>query len=331
MKHADTGFGHELVDLRGAVDMHVHSHPDLFPRLTDDLEVAIAARDAGMRGIVYKCHHESTVTRAYYTRSLVPGLEVYGGIVLNSYVGYVNPAAVEAALRLGGKVVWMPSTDAGYHAQILGSTGTYGNQTGGLQSTQGYWIFDENDDIKSEVVEVLRLIAQHNAVLATCHLSPREIVALVERAKVENVQKIVITHPYYKVPDLDLETLRHLTSMGAIAEFIYTGVSPFWLDTTVDRIAQTIGDVGASSCMLVSDSGQRHNPVSPEALRLFSQMLFEKGISPKDITTMIRDNPVSLLDLDSSPAPVKSPADLTKLGSGTSGSATDSAQDCGAP
>src|SRR5699024_1686519 len=138
-------------------DMHVHSHPDMFPRLTDDLEVAIAARDAGLRAIVYKCHHESTVTRAYFTRSLVPGLEVYGGIVLNSYVGYVNPAAVDAALQLGGKVVWMPTADAAYHAKIHGSTGNYGTQKGGRESTEGYTIFDENEKLKGEVYETLKL------------------------------------------------------------------------------------------------------------------------------------------------------------------------------
>lgn len=313
MKHATTGFGGELVDLRGAIDMHVHSHPDLFPRLTDDLEVAIAARDAGLRAIVYKCHHESTVTRAYFTRSLVPGLEVYGGIVLNSYVGYVNPAAVDGALRLGGKVVWMPTADAGYHAKIHGSTGNYGTQKGGREAADGYWILDQDDHIKDEVIEVLELVAQHNAVLATCHLSPKEIVALVERARKEDVQKIVITHPFYKVPSLDLETLKHLTGLGAIAEFIYTGVSPFWRSETVDQVAHAVEELGASRCILVSDSGQRHNPVSPEALRLFSQMLLEKGISQQDIGTMIRDNPVSLLDLGSGADPVKSPADLTKL------------------
>lgn len=312
MKHGNTGFGGELVDLRGAVDMHIHSHPCMFPRLTDDLEVAIAARDAGLRAIVYKCHHEPTVTRAYFTRSLVPGLEVFGGIVCNSYVGYVNPAAVDAALRFGGKVVWMPTADAGYHAQVHGTTGNYGTQSGGRESTEGYWI-TEDGKLKGEVVEVLKLIAEHNAILATCHLSPDEIVMLVERARKEGVEKILITHPFYKVPNLDLETLEHLTGLGAIAEFIYTGVSPFWNATTVDKIVHAVQHLGASRCVLVSDSGQRHNPVAPEALRLFAQMLLEKGIPTDDIGTMIRDNPVSLLELDSTSPATRSPADIDRL------------------
>lgn len=313
MKHGNTGFGGDLVDLRGAIDMHVHSHPDMFPRLTDDLEVAIAARDAGLRAIVYKCHHESTVTRAYFTRSLVPGLEVYGGIVLNSYVGYVNPAAVDASLQMGGKVVWMPTADAGYHAKIHGSTGNYGTQKGGRESAEGYWIFDDKGKIKGEVYETLKLIAEHNAMLATCHLSPEEILALTKAARAEGVEKIVITHPFYKVPNLDLEALRELTNLGAIAEFIYTGVSPFWATETVDQVAHAVRELGAKSCILVSDSGQRHNPVSPEALRLFAQMMLEKGITHEEISTMIRENPISLLGLDTDSKPQRSPANMARL------------------
>ncbi|WP_051792234.1 DUF6282 family protein [Amycolatopsis jejuensis] len=313
MKHGTTGFGADLVDLRGAVDMHIHSHPCMFPRLTDDFEVAVAARDAGLRAIVLKCHHESTVSRAYYTRTIVPDIEVYGGIVLNSYVGYVNPAAVDAALRFGGKVVWMPTSDAGYHAQIHGSTGNYGTQAGGIENADGYWVL-EDGKLKDEVVEVLKLIAEHNAVLATCHLSPAEIVALVERARKEGVEKILITHPFYKVPNLDMATLEHLCKLGAIAEFIYTGVSPFWAAETVDNVANAIRHLGADRCILVSDSGQRHNPVAPEALRLFAQMMLEKGISQDDISLMIRETPAALLDLDKGPA-VRSPVEISRLGS----------------
>jgi len=78
-----------------------HGWPDLFPRAADDLEIVIAGRDAGLKAIMMKCHHGSTVSREYRMNRMVPGIKVYGGIVLNRYVGYINPAAVEASLRLG--------------------------------------------------------------------------------------------------------------------------------------------------------------------------------------------------------------------------------------
>lgn len=37
--------------MQGAVDMHVHSTPDVYPRILDDLELAREAQAAGMRAI----------------------------------------------------------------------------------------------------------------------------------------------------------------------------------------------------------------------------------------------------------------------------------------
>ena len=124
-------YGGPLIDMTGAVDLHCHPYPDLFPRLADDFDIVRAARDAGMKAIVLKCHHENTVSRAYLVQRVMPGIRVYGGVVLNYYVGGINAAAVEAALRLGGKEVWMPTVDAGYHAQVHGGTGGYDAQAGG--------------------------------------------------------------------------------------------------------------------------------------------------------------------------------------------------------
>ena len=36
----------------GVIDLHVHSHPDVFGRNMDDLDVAQLARARGMKGIV---------------------------------------------------------------------------------------------------------------------------------------------------------------------------------------------------------------------------------------------------------------------------------------
>jgi hypothetical protein len=294
-------FGGRLIRMEGAIDLHCHPYPDLFPRFADDIEIAIAARDAGMKAIVFKCHHESTVSRAYLVQRMVPGIRVFGGIVLNSYVGYINPAAVEAALRMGGKEVWMPTVDAGYHAQMHGGTGGYDAQKGG-RGGEGVWVTDAEGKLKPEVYEVLELVAQHNAILGTCHLSPREIVALVGEARKMGVQKVVVTHPFFKVPNLDLPTLEEVVRLGGMPEFGYCTVSPAWQYASPNKVAEAINRVGASRCLLVSDTGQRHNPMPSEALRIFSQTLFEKGVDEDDIQTMIGRNPQDLLELDSAPA-----------------------------
>ena len=48
----------------GVIDMHVHSHPDVFGRNMDDIDVAQLAKARGMRGIVLKNHISETASRA---------------------------------------------------------------------------------------------------------------------------------------------------------------------------------------------------------------------------------------------------------------------------
>src|SRR5579883_1353589 len=211
-------YGGPLIDVVGAADLHCHPYPDLFPRLADDFDIVRAARDAGMKAIMLKCHHESTVSRAYLVQRVIPGIRVYGGIVLNYYVGGLNAAAVEAALRLGGKEVWMPTVDAGYHAAVHGGTGGYDAQQGGRSQAEGIWIEDKEGKLRPEVKEILELVAQYGAILGTAHLAPREIVALVKEARSVGVEKIVITHPYFRVPNLDLDTLEEVARLGAMPE-----------------------------------------------------------------------------------------------------------------
>ena len=111
----------DFISLEGAIDIHMHPHPCLFDRLTDDWGVAEGAKSESMRGIVIKCHHESTVSRAQTVTRTLGGIEVYGGIVLNFYVGGLNAGAAEAACKTGGKIVWMPTIDAENHAVAHGS------------------------------------------------------------------------------------------------------------------------------------------------------------------------------------------------------------------
>ena len=106
----------------GVIDMHVHPDPDVFGRSLTDVEMATIARRKGMRGIVLKNHVVTTADRAALAMQQVPGIDVWGGIVLNSSVGGVNPAAVEWMHRMSGgrgKMVWLPTFDSDKHVKTL--------------------------------------------------------------------------------------------------------------------------------------------------------------------------------------------------------------------
>src|SRR3972149_659940 len=80
--------------LSGVLDVHAHADPDSRPRSIDAVDLAKLAQARGMRALLFKNHNESTAALAYLVREAVPGIAVFGGIVLNRAVGGVNPAAV---------------------------------------------------------------------------------------------------------------------------------------------------------------------------------------------------------------------------------------------
>jgi Family of unknown function (DUF6282) len=288
-----------FIDISGAVDVHVHSEPDLFPRIADDAGVARHARSLGLRAISLKCHSERTTSRAYATMQQVPGIQIVGGIVLNRAVGGINPAAVDSALQLGARHVWMPTVDAAFHAKTFGSTGIYDKQasTAADATDAGIEVFDAGGNPIDGLIDVLDLVASHRAILSTCHLSVPEIIRLVGLAKQRGVEKIMITHPFFKVPSLDLETLRDLVAQGAYAEFGYCTVSPMWNHAALAKQVQAIKSLGPERCILMSDAGQRHNPMPAECLRVFAQCVYESGISEDGVLRMIKENPLDLLEL----------------------------------
>jgi hypothetical protein len=47
----------------------------------------------------------------------------------------------------------------------------------------------------------------------------------------------------------------------------------------------------------MSDTGQRHNPMPAESLRVFAQSVYESGIGEDAVDRMIKQNQWDLLDL----------------------------------
>ncbi|HEX5815756.1 MAG TPA: DUF6282 family protein, partial [Methylomirabilota bacterium] len=156
-----------MIDLDGAWDLHVHSSPDLFPRIADDVQMVTDAAAKGFAGVVMKNHFEGTASRAQLAGRAVSGIRVHGGLVLNRYVGGINPRAVEVALRMGARIVWMPTLDSACHRAAFGFGGGFAAMSSGLE-TQGEGLSLLRDGrLVEEAREVLALVKQHRAALAT--------------------------------------------------------------------------------------------------------------------------------------------------------------------
>ena len=125
--------------LEDAIDLHVHSAPDVDVRRFNDLDLAREAERAGMGAILIKSHQNSTVERAWLVSKVVTGIQVFGGLVLNETVGGLNVAAVKLALAMGAKEIWMPTRSALNHRLFHGESGGItvldadGSETQGIQ------------------------------------------------------------------------------------------------------------------------------------------------------------------------------------------------------
>lgn len=269
--------------LEGAVDLHVHSAPDVDRRRFNDLELARAARDAGMGAVLIKSHQNSTVERAWLVAQCVPGIRVYGGLVLNETVGGLNPAAVRLALKLGAKQIWMPTRSAQNHRLYNGEAG-------------GIGVLNHEGQLLPEVEEILREVSQAGCILGTGHLSPEETSILVEASQRLGMPKILVTHPEwgptYHSEDAQQELAR-FSNVCFERCFVSTthlcGCVPF---ATIER---AIAATGVERTILSTDLGQPETPPPADGFRLYAEKLRASGFSADEIRMMMQTNPERLL------------------------------------
>ncbi|QQE74393.1 hypothetical protein KDJ56_21645 [Brevibacillus composti] len=285
--------------LKGAIDIHVHSSPSIFPRSVDDLELAEQAKRAGMRAIVLKAHEESTVSRAKLVSKVVEGIEVYGSLVLNEYVGGLNPYAVDMAIQQGAKLIWMPTGSAKHHIDHYGGKSDYKEQksTIRLLPQKGITVLSEDGRLLPVVYDILDLVKGSGAVLATGHLSPLETKVLVEAAVSRGVEKVLVAHPDLKINKMDLSLQCELVKMGAYVEKSMLTLMPQWKSIEPDELVRGIRQLGTENCILQTDFGQANHPVPTEGYNQFIQILLDHGITETEIEQMACSNPAELLGL----------------------------------
>lgn len=281
------------ITVEGACDLHIHAAPDLGPRVGDDVEIAKACRDAGMRAIGLKCHLDTTMGRAYYTRQIVDGIDVYGGLTLNMQCGGINPAAVDAALQFGAKLIWMPTFHAKYQAELSGKPGLFNPNNG--YPYDPLTVLDENGNIKPEVYTICELVRRYDAILCTGHLSPNEGIRLIEAARDTGLTKVVVTHPFFAPPAYSLDQLSRAIELGAMVEFSTNCLSPLPKPIDVHLYSEAIERFGSDPFIIGSDGGHVRKAFPHECIRTFACTLNMLGVSEADLHAMMVANYDKLL------------------------------------
>jgi hypothetical protein len=283
----------------GTIDMHVHSHPDVFGRSMDDIDVATLAKAKGLRGILLKNHVANTADRAQIVMKVVPGIEVWGGIVLNNAVGGINPAAVEWMHRMyggRGRVVWLPTFDSDKHIKTL------------VDPNKSGLVVAPNGVVTPQMEEVLKIVARENLLLGTGHVHAEEVIAVTKKARELGVKNIMVTHGLTNIPGLTMAQAKEVADMGAVIEVCYlqflTGPNAqyawmkHWSQVSAKMVAEAVKQIGAKSLVLSTDLGQQGNMTHPDGIENMIAAVKAEGVSDANVDMMLRKNPARLLGLD---------------------------------
>jgi Family of unknown function (DUF6282) len=306
---ADEGLVRDL--LKGAFDTHIHSAPDVLPRKFDDIELAKRTLAAGMSGFVLKSHYICTADRASLINKMFPGAGAYGAIALNNSVGGLNPLAVDIAGRLGTKVVWLPSVDSANELENVAGQKDESKLPYWMSIARelrahgiaGDWlkVTDDNGNVTPATRQCLEVIADHDMVLATSHISPPEMLPVVKAAREAKVRRIVITHPEFPTTLLSIETQKELARHDVYFERCFT--TPATNKISWDQVYANVRGVGASTTILATDLGQTTNPHVVEGLGTFIGNMLDAGFKETELRQMVHTNPGGLLGaLDAKPA-----------------------------
>jgi hypothetical protein len=238
-----------------------------------------------MTAILVKSHDTLTADRAAIAEKVVGGVRVLGGLALNEAVGGLNPVAVEFALKMGARQIWMPTRSAAHDLKVSGKLG-------------GISILTGEGQIRAEVWAILELIRSADAILGTGHLALGEVMTLVGAARQVGVRKVLITHPEADVAWMPLEAQQEIAGEDVFFERCYLQAAPGLHPTSsVAEIARHIRSIGVESTVLSTDMGQATSPPPTEGLRAYLAQLAAEGFTRAQIERMASQNAAYLLKL----------------------------------
>lgn len=281
------------INLRGAIDFHVHQGPDSVTRAIDADDLARLSKSMGMRGMVMKNHWQPTALLAYLMRKQVPDFEIFGGVTQNIALGGINLEAVKrmVATKGGyGRVIWLP---------------TFDNDTPAKRAkSQPSVPISKDGKLLPAVLELIAWIGtQPGLVLETGHATPQEGLMVIREAKARGIRHIVVTH----APDLGwtVQQMREAGAEGAYLEFVYHSTLGSAQAEKLKSYADMIRAVGAAHCIMATDLGDvppgTNYPLEPQGFLAFMQAMHKEGIAVADINLMSKTNPALALGLDPLP------------------------------
>jgi len=294
--------------LVGAIDLHCHSGPAAMPRILDHHEALMDCANAKFSALVYKDHFYLGVAHAMILEKLFPetNVKLFSGIALNNASGGINPHAVNHAVNIGAKIVWLPTLSAANHlAAAAGDAKSFPKTAKKMLDPIPLSALDANGKLSDDTKQVLDLIAEGDIILAGGHLPASELHMVFAEAKARGVKKMMVNHPTYIVGCTD-EDIRQMVRLGVYMEHsICMFVEGKAHKYGPDKLAHLIEVAGVDHTVLCSDLGLTGSPRPIDGYRAIVQQLLDLQFSEADIRKMISRNAAGLLNMAAPQAAAK--------------------------
>jgi hypothetical protein len=277
------------------LDVHYHARPDVYQRRRGVIETGRCYRDLG-GGVVLKNHLGSSVAAAEAAREL--DLPVLGSVVLNAIAGGPAWRAVAQALAqvqapLSGRLlVHLATFTETRHVSRL--TRQVSNDFAGRDGLQPCRLCDDNGQLTSEVLDVVRHARDNPVVLSTGHADRDTVFRLVEAAQRHGLPRLMLNQPASPMTGLTAADLKALAAepwlfVEQTALTYLLGYQP-WED-----FAAVLKEV--PNVIYSSDLGQTSQIDLPE-WRQASRRWFEAaGLDPERIKAIELERPLAMLAL----------------------------------
>lgn len=291
----------------GAADLHIHSGPSMIPRAYDHVEIARSCIEAGMRAIVVKDHHSPTgnVCQIIQRYLIKPSdnFNIYGSVTLNNAQGGINPSVIEAEIANQAKIVWFPTLSAAYHRErfryLQQNDARYAAPLPAPARAIAYdppiSVLNSDGKLVDGVPQILKLIADGDAILATGHISKRETYAVLDEAVKQGVKKIIITHAEF-FRDFSFAEMRDFVKAGFYVEHVITPLYSGYI--TYDEFYALVRNHGLERTIISTDLGQVGRPSPAKGLFDFIVEMQKRGLTDDEIRQITGKNQRILLGLE---------------------------------
>jgi hypothetical protein len=225
-------------------------------------------------------------------------VKLFSGIVLNNASGGINPHAVDHAIKLGARIVWMPTLSAANHIEAMAKgNSTFPKTSQKMLDPIPLSALDANGKLTDDTKKVIDLIAEADIILAGGHLPASELHILFDEAARRGVKKMMVNHPTYIVGCNDTD-IRQLVARGVKMEHsICMFIEGKSLKYSPDDLAHLIEVAGVDNTILSSDLGLQGSQRPVDGFRSITQILLDLQMPRAAIRKLVSDNAARFLNL----------------------------------